>query len=244
MGTKITAVDIHDVRFPTAAAGDGSDAINRGDYSAAYVELRTDDRPDRRRLDLHQRARQRDRLRGDPGPGAPRGRPRRSTTSSPSRSAFWRALTADAQLRWLGPEKGVIHMATGALVNAVWDLRAKGRASRCGGCWPRCPTEELVRQRRLPLHHRRDHPGRGAGDPATGTRGLDRAAGRAGARRLPVLHHLGRLAGLPGREGAGADPGGVRRGLAGDEDEGRRPDRGRHPPGPASSARRSGRTRC
>jgi L-fuconate dehydratase len=39
--------------------------------------------------------------------------------------AFWRSLTADVQLRWLGPEKGVIHMATGALVNAVWDLRAK-----------------------------------------------------------------------------------------------------------------------
>ena len=45
MGTKITAVDIHDVRFPTAAAGDGSDAINRGDYSATYVELRTNEGP-------------------------------------------------------------------------------------------------------------------------------------------------------------------------------------------------------
>ena len=42
MTTTITAVDVHDVRFPTAAAGDGSDAINRGDYSATYVELHTD----------------------------------------------------------------------------------------------------------------------------------------------------------------------------------------------------------
>jgi hypothetical protein len=42
MPTTITAVDVHDVRFPTAAAGDGSDVINRGDYSATYVELRTD----------------------------------------------------------------------------------------------------------------------------------------------------------------------------------------------------------
>ena len=45
MGTKITAVDVHDVRFPTAATADGSDAINRGDYSATYVELRTDAGP-------------------------------------------------------------------------------------------------------------------------------------------------------------------------------------------------------
>ena len=44
MSTRITSLDVHDVRFPTAAAGDGSDAINRGDYSATYVELRTDTR--------------------------------------------------------------------------------------------------------------------------------------------------------------------------------------------------------
>ena len=47
--------------------------------------------------------------------------------------------TGDSQLRWLGPEKGVIHMAAGAIVNAVWDLYApRGRASRSGSCWPRC----------------------------------------------------------------------------------------------------------
>ena len=39
--------------------------------------------------------------------------------------AFWRMITGDSQFRWLGPEKGVIHLATGALVNAVWDLYAK-----------------------------------------------------------------------------------------------------------------------
>ena len=39
--------------------------------------------------------------------------------------AFWKMITGDSQLRWLGPEKGVIHLATGALVNAVWDLYAK-----------------------------------------------------------------------------------------------------------------------
>jgi len=40
-------------------------------------------------------------------------------------AGFWRTITGDSQLRWLGPEKGVIHLATGAMVNAVWDLYAK-----------------------------------------------------------------------------------------------------------------------
>jgi L-fuconate dehydratase len=120
----ITGADVHDVRFPTAAAGDGSDAINRGDYSAAYVELRTDA--------------------GVTGCGLTftNGRGNEIACAAiralahhvvghtveelaADQVAFWRSLTADVQLRWLGPEKGVIHMATGALVNAVWDLRAR-----------------------------------------------------------------------------------------------------------------------
>ena len=58
--------------------------------------------------------------------------------------AFWRSLTADPQLRWLGPEKGVIHMATGALVNAVWDLRAKLAGVPMWQLLAELPTEELV----------------------------------------------------------------------------------------------------
>jgi L-fuconate dehydratase len=122
--TTITGVDVHDVRFPTAAAGDGSDAINRGDYSATYVELRTDGphtgagltftngRGNEitcaavRALAHHVEGHTVEDLFADP-------------------VAFSRSLTADAQLRWLGPEKGVIHMASGALVNAAWDLRAR-----------------------------------------------------------------------------------------------------------------------
>ena len=122
--TRILSVDVHDVRFPTAAAGDGSDAINRGDYSATYVDLRTDGphvgagftftngRGNEltcaavRALSHHVTGRTLSELSADP-------------------AAFVRSLTADVQLRWLGPEKGVIQMATGALVNAVWDLRAK-----------------------------------------------------------------------------------------------------------------------
>jgi len=126
MSTKITAVEVHDVRFPTAAAGDGSDALNRGDYSAAYVELRSDARD------------------GTVGAGLAftNGRGNELVCAAVRALAhhvvglriedifaemvpFWRSLVADVQLRWLGPEKGVIHLATGALVNAVWDLRAK-----------------------------------------------------------------------------------------------------------------------
>src|SRR5262245_51295674 len=118
----IVALTVHDVRFPTAAQGDGSDAINRGDYSATYVELHTDA--------------------GTAGTGltSTNGRGNELTCGAVralehhvvGRSTeelygldFLRSLTADVQLRWLGPEKGVIQLATGAIVNAAWDLRAK-----------------------------------------------------------------------------------------------------------------------
>ena len=47
-------------------------------------------------------------------------------------ASFWKMITGDSQLRWLGPEKGIIHLATGAIVNAVWDLYAKLKESLCG----------------------------------------------------------------------------------------------------------------
>jgi L-fuconate dehydratase len=141
--TRILSVDVHDVRFPTAAAGDGSDAINRGDYSATYVELRTDGphvgagftftngRGNEltcaavRALSHHVAGRTLSELTADP-------------------AAFVRSLTADVQLRWLGPEKGVIQMATGALVNAVWDLRAKSAGAPLWQLLAEMSTEELV----------------------------------------------------------------------------------------------------
>jgi len=58
--------------------------------------------------------------------------------------AFWRSLTADVQLRWLGPEKGVIHMAAGAVVNAVWDLRAKVAEKPMWRLLAELPAEDLV----------------------------------------------------------------------------------------------------
>ena len=150
MGTKITAVDIHDVRFPTAAAGDGSDAINRGDYSATYVELRTNEGPTGTGLTFTN------------GQGneitcaAVRalahhvvGRTIEEIFEEPV--AFWRSLTADPQLRWIGPEKGVIHMAAGAVINAVWDLRAKLAGMPMWRLLAQMPEHELVRC--IDFHH-------------------------------------------------------------------------------------------
>lgn len=150
MSTVITGVDVHDVRFPTAAAGDGSDAVNRGDYSATYVELTTH----------------------GPVTGAgftfTNGRGNEITCAAVRALAhhvsgrsveeifaapveFWRSLTADPQLRWLGPEKGVIHMAAGAVVNAVWDLRAKLAGKPMWRLLAELPTEELVAS--IDFHH-------------------------------------------------------------------------------------------
>jgi L-fuconate dehydratase len=124
---RITAVDTYDIRFPTSRELDGSDAMNPDpDYSAAYVVLRGDAADGAEghgftftigrgndvqvaaidALRGHVIGRSVDELCADPG-------------------SLSRDLIGDSQLRWLGPEKGVMHMAIGAVVNAVWDLAAK-----------------------------------------------------------------------------------------------------------------------
>jgi L-fuconate dehydratase len=125
--TTITGLDVLDIRFPTSRSLDGSDAMNPDpDYSAAYVVLRTDAADGLeghgftftigrgtevvvvavRALEPLIIGASVERLEADMG-------------------AFWRALVGDSQLRWIGPEKGAIHLATAAVVNAVWDLLAK-----------------------------------------------------------------------------------------------------------------------
>ncbi|MGZ2487097.1 L-fuconate dehydratase [Rhizobium pisi] len=124
--TRITDLRVFDLRFPTSQSLDGSDAMNPDpDYSAAYVILDTD-APD---LAGHG-------LTFTIGRGndiccmaieAMRhlivGADLAEILAHPGK--FWRHLTSDSQLRWIGPEKGAIHLATGAVVNAVWDLLAK-----------------------------------------------------------------------------------------------------------------------
>src|SRR3954451_17198468 len=127
MPVRIVRAVTYDVRFPTSRSGAGSDAMNPDpDYSAAYVALETDD------------------------PGGITGHGLTFTIGRGTEvcvaaiealapyvvgatveelvedlGGLWRRLVTDSQLRWLGPEKGVIHLATAAVVNALWDLHAK-----------------------------------------------------------------------------------------------------------------------
>ncbi|MCO8271043.1 fuconate dehydratase [Actinoplanes sp. TRM 88003] len=138
--TTITGFEVHDVRFPTAAAGDGSDSINRGDYSATYVELQTDS--DHIGTGFTFTNGQGNEITCDSVRAmAPLllGRSVTDLTAEPPR-----LLTAHPQLRWIGPEKGALHMATGALINAVWDVRAKVAGKPMWQLLAELPTDELV----------------------------------------------------------------------------------------------------
>ena len=138
MSISITGLSAVDLRFPTSRTSDGTDAMHRGPGLLGGLRDPEDGRGlDGPRLHLHHRPRQRGRA--SQAIRALRtlvvGRTLAEITADPA--AFWRSLASDSQLRWLGPEKGVIHLALAAIVNAVWDLRAKvERASRCGSCWP------------------------------------------------------------------------------------------------------------
>lgn len=128
---RITSIEIEDVRFPTSLTADGSDAMNKdGDYSAAYVVLRTD---------------------GQAADGSPlagfgltftTGRGNDIVAVAARQQAeqligrdvedmvadmggVYRFLTSDAQMRWLGPEKGVVHLSLSAVMNAAWDLAGR-----------------------------------------------------------------------------------------------------------------------
>jgi L-fuconate dehydratase len=146
MPIRIVRAVTYDIRFPTSASGAGSDAMNPDpDYSAAYVALETDD---------------------------PNGLTGHGLTFTIGRGTevcvaaidallphvvgatvedliadlggLWRELVTDTQLRWLGPEKGVIHLATAAIVNAVWDLYAKVEGKPLWKLLVDMPPERLV----------------------------------------------------------------------------------------------------
>jgi L-fuconate dehydratase len=125
MSSTITRVIARDIRFPTSRSLDGSDAMNHApDYSATYVTLET--------------------AKGDQGHGmtftigrgnelcvaavnslAPLVLGRNTDDIFANLGAFWKSVTGESQLRWVGPEKGVIHLASAAIINAVWDLYSK-----------------------------------------------------------------------------------------------------------------------
>ncbi|WP_430502737.1 enolase C-terminal domain-like protein [Micromonospora trifolii] len=119
----ITSVDTYDVRFPTSRDLDGSDAMNPDpDYSAAYLVLSTDDGPDGHGFTFTiGRGNDVCRVAIDALVPYVVG----LDPDTVDLGAFARSLTQDSQLRWLGPEKGVMHLAAAAVINAMWDLVAK-----------------------------------------------------------------------------------------------------------------------
>lgn len=144
MAEVISAIDAVDVRFPTSLSLDGSDAMNpEPDYSAAYVTIRTSDGEEGYGLAFTVG-------RGnDVEVAAVRalvplvaGMPVDEALAD--LGAFSRRLTGDSQLRWLGPDKGAIHMAAAAIVNAAWDLRARREGKPVWRLLAEMPPEELV----------------------------------------------------------------------------------------------------
>ena len=124
--TRITDLRVFDVRFPTSQSLDGSDAMNPDpDYSAAYVILDTDNKA----LSGHGltftigRGNEICCLAIEAMKHLVVGLELDWVKENPGR--FWHFITGDSQLRWIGPDKGAMHLATGAVVNAVWDLLAK-----------------------------------------------------------------------------------------------------------------------
>jgi L-fuconate dehydratase len=122
--TVIKDITVRDIRFPTSNSLDGSDAMNvNPNYSAAYVVLKTDTEQEGHGLTFTI------------------GRGNElcvaaiealkplvvglTIDSGVDMGAVWKHLTSDSHLRWVGPEKGVIHLATAAVVNALWDLYAR-----------------------------------------------------------------------------------------------------------------------
>jgi L-fuconate dehydratase len=137
---------VFDVRFPTSHSLDGSDAMHPDpDYSAAYVILSTD-HPG---LEGHG-------LTFTIGRGneiccaavealRPLVIGAKLGDITYDMGAFWRRLTGDSQLRWIGPDKGAMHLATGAVVNALWDLWAKAQHKPVWRLVADMSPEELVR---------------------------------------------------------------------------------------------------
>jgi L-fuconate dehydratase len=122
---QITDYEILDLRFPTSLTADGTDAVHKDpDYSAAYVILHTDSGAEGhgftftigRGNDICAEA-----IRAFMPLVV--GQDVEAVFAEPA--AFWRSLAGDSQLRWLGPEKGVIHISMAAVVNAMWDLHAR-----------------------------------------------------------------------------------------------------------------------
>ena len=142
---KITNLVVRDIRFPTSRQLDGSDAMNPDpDYSAAYVILETDG-PHQGHGLTFTIGRGNEIVVAAIRALAPLIVGRSLASITTNLGEFWRHITGDSQLRWIGPEKGAIHLATAAVVNAVWDLYAKSEGKPLWKLLADMTPEELVR---------------------------------------------------------------------------------------------------
>ncbi|MCW8132034.1 MAG: L-fuconate dehydratase [Planctomycetota bacterium] len=144
--TLIKDLVVRDIRFPTSKHLDGSDAVNVDpDYSAAYVILKTDHPQNLEGHGLTFTC-----GRGTEVVCAAVNALRKQVVGKSLEEIraemrnFWRGLTCESQIRWLGPEKGALHLATAAIVNAVWDLIAKAEAKPLWRLLVEMPPEDLV----------------------------------------------------------------------------------------------------
>ncbi|KAJ3723647.1 enolase C-terminal domain-like protein [Lentinula raphanica] len=142
---KITGFETHDIRFPTSLTGDGTDAMNTDcDYSSAYITLLTDSElvghgmtftigrgNDIVCMAIREVA---NRLIG-----------KETEDLFADMGKTWDFMMSDPQLRWIGPEKGVIHIATGSVSNALWDMYARSRKKPLWKLLVDFSPEELVR---------------------------------------------------------------------------------------------------
>ena len=142
---QITNLVVRDIRFPTSRQLDGSDAMNPDpDYSAAYVILETDG-PHQGHGLTFTIGRGNEIVVAAIRALAPLIVGRSLASITTNLGEFWRHITGDSQLRWIGPEKGAIHLATAAVVNAVWDLYAKSEGKPLWKLLADMTPEELVR---------------------------------------------------------------------------------------------------
>lgn len=142
---NITDIEVKDIRFPTSRQLDGSDAMNPDpDYSAAYVILKTDAGWEGHGLTFTI-GRGNDLCVEAIRQLAPYVLDQSLEDITSNFGEYWHKIVRDSQLRWLGPEKGVIHLATGALINAIWDLYARVEGKPLWRLLAEMSPEELVR---------------------------------------------------------------------------------------------------
>ena len=234
LGGTVTKLVTHDVRFPTSREHHGSDAMNVDpDYSAAYVVLKTDQ--GRRRRGPWPRV--------HPSGAAPRSSWPRSALLEPllvgtsiaefaaAPGELWKRLTGGKPAPVAdGPEKGVIHLATAAVVNALWDLWAKLEKKPLWKLLSEMSPRPDRRAGRLAIHDRRAHA-------AGGWRMLERLVPTRAARErqliergYPAYTTSVRVARVLGRADPHAVPRGDRRGLRALQGQSRGQPRGRLAP--------------